>query len=75
MVLDSGGTSYSIVIALDGERAVHITQQHNATSLPLYITVGGVDCCLGGYINIHGEGGMNCYNVTFINMNKKKEFA
>lgn len=72
MVLRSGGTSYTIVIASDRERAVHITQQHNAVSLPLYITVGCVDCCVGGYINIHSEGGKNCHNVTFINMCKKK---
>lgn len=71
-MLYSGGTSYSIVIALDGERAVHITEQHNAVSLPLYITVGCVDCCVGGYINIHSEGGKNCHNVTFIDMCKRR---
>lgn len=60
--------------ALDRERTVHITQQHNAVSLPLYITVGCVDCCVGGYINIHREGGKNCHNVTFINICQKEEF-
>lgn len=68
LVLHSAGTSYCIVIALDWERAVRITKQHNALSLPLYITVGCVDWCVGGYININSEGGKNCHNVTFIIM-------
>lgn len=67
-VLCPAGTSYCIVIALDWERAVRITKQHNALSLPLYITVGCVDWCVGSYININSEGGENCHNVTFIIM-------
>lgn len=55
MVLHSAGTPYSIVIALARERVVHITALHNAVSLPLYITVGCVDWCVGGYININSE--------------------
>lgn len=70
-VLHSGETSYSIVIALDRECAVHIKEQHNTVSLPLYITVGCVDWYMGGYININSEGGKKCHNVTFINMCKR----
>lgn len=51
---------------------VHITELHNAVSLPRYITVDSVGWCVGGYININSEGGKNCHNVTFINVWKRR---
>lgn len=55
------GNAVRCVTALAMERVAHIAELHNAVSLPLYITVGSVGWCVGGYININSERGKNCH--------------